>query len=295
MTHSSAYNYRANLLAARIAELLGEDGTAYKKEAEAILKAMNDRLWVASNHNSQNSSLNTEGHWAEYEDAMGLKRRHESAALWSIYTPIDCGAGTPEQFYQATKYVDTEIPHIYIEGTGKYTIATSNWMPYAWSINNVAPAEVMHTALAYFQAGRNDAGYDLLKANVLDNMYFGQSPANFGQTSALDAARGECYRDFGDVIGISSRALIQGLFGIIPNALYGECIIRPGFPTKWEKVQVRTPYLEYKYNKANGKVRIEVWQNFAKPLKIVVRQNQERGRYRVIEGTAEQHQTIEYD
>ena len=288
VTHSSAYNYRANLLAARMAEILGENPAPYKAEAEAILKAMNERLWVPSPSNGT-------PHWAEYEDAMGLRRRHESAALWSIYTPIDCEAGTPEQFYQATKYVDTEIPHIYVEGTGKHTIATSNWMPYAWSINNVAPAEVMHTALAYFQAGRNDAGYDLLKANVMDNMYFGQSPANFGQLSHYDAARGECYRDFGDVIGISSRALIQGLFGIIPNALYGECIIRPGFPVKWEKVQVRTPYLEYKYARANGKVRIEVWQNFAKPLKIVVRQNQEHGRYRVIEGTAEQHQTIEYD
>ena len=284
VTHSSAYNYRANKLAARIAELIGENPAPYRDEASAILKAMNERLWIKGS-----------GHWAEYQDAMGLKRLHESAAVWSIYTPIDCGAGTPEQFYQATQYVDTEIPHINVEGTGLQTIATSNWMPYAWSINNVAPAEVMHTALAYFQAGRPDEGYNLLKANIMDNMYNGQSPANFGQLSHYDAARGECYRDFGDVIGISSRTLIQGLFGIIPNALYGECIIRPGFPSKWDKAQIRTPYLEYKYTRTNGKVRIEVWQHFARPLKIVVRQNEQQGSFREIIGTDEQHQVIEYE
>ena len=285
VTHSSAYNYRANLLAARIAELTGENPEPYRNEAEAILKAMNEQLWIAA----------APSHWAEYKDALGLKRLHESAAVWSVYTPIDCGAGTPEQFYQATKYVDTEIPHINVEGSGYKTIATSNWMPYAWSINNVAPAEVMHTALAYFQAGRPDEGYGLLKANILDNMYYGQSPANFGQTSHYDAARGECYRDFGDVIGISSRTLIQGLFGIIPNALYGECIIRPGMPAAWDKAQVRTPYMEYRYTKADGKVKLEVWQNFAKPLKIIVRQNLQNGQFRDIEGPTEQHQVIEYE
>jgi hypothetical protein len=80
----------------------------------------------------------------------------------------------------------------------------------------VAAAEVMHTVLAYFEAGRSQEAFRLMKANILDQMYYGQSPANFGQISYYDAARGECYRDFGDCIGISSRTLLQGLFGIIP-------------------------------------------------------------------------------
>ena len=124
VTHSSAYNYRANLLAARIAELIGEDGRVYQQEANAILEAMNERLW-----------LKDKGHWAEYQDLMGLQRVHESAAVWSIYTPIDCGASTPEQAYLATKYIDREIPHIPVRGyggtgvRGYETIATSNWLP----------------------------------------------------------------------------------------------------------------------------------------------------------------------
>ena len=81
VTHSSAYNYRGNLLAARIAEIIGENPKPYRDEADKILKAMNKRLW-----------LEDAGHWAEYQDFMGMKRVHRDAALWSIYTPIDCGA-----------------------------------------------------------------------------------------------------------------------------------------------------------------------------------------------------------
>ena len=281
VTHSSAYNYRGNKLAARIAEIIGEDPQPYRDEAEAILQALNSRLWLPG-----------KGVWAEYQDALGMKRTHDHPAVWSIYTPIDCGACTPEQAYRATQYIDRYIPHIPVEKTGLYTISTSDWMPYSWSINNVAAAEVMHTALAYFEAGRSEEGYRLMKANIMDQMYYGQSPANFGQISHYDAARGECYRDFGDCIGISSRTLIQGLFGIIPQALDGTCIIRPGFPSDWDSVHVKTPYLEYTFRRENGRDIFDITQHFRQPLKIILRQNLSHGAYRDIEGTSDAHQVI---
>jgi len=284
VTHSSAYNYRGNRLAARIAEIIGEDPQPYREEAEAILKAMNERLWVSE-----------KGVWAEYQDGMGLRRLHDHPAVWSIYTPIDCGACSSQQAYQATSYVDQQIPHIDVEKTGLKTIATSDWLPYSWSINNVAAAEVMHTALAFFKAGRAMEGYQLMKANILDQMYYGASPANFGQISYYDAARGECYRDFGDCIGISSRTLLQGFFGIIPQALDGKCIIRPGFPADWDSVSVKTPYLEYKYKKTQGIVRLEIRQHFARPLQIIVRQNTTAGCFREIVGNSDSCQVITYN
>ena len=297
VTHSSAYNYRGNKLAARIAEIIGEDPKPYRAEAEAILKAMNERLWMPE-----------KGVWAEYQDGIGLKRLHDHPAVWSIYTPIDCGACSPEQAYQATRYIDDFIPHIPIghsidsaannvqcstSNVQYKTISTSDWLPYSWSINNVAAAEVMHTALAYYEAGRADEGFRLMKANILDQMYYGQSPANFGQISQYDAARGECYRDFGDCIGISSRTLIQGLFGVIPQALDGKCIIRPGFPAEWDSASVKTPYIEYKYRRVDGRDRYEITQHFRQPLKMILRQNLGNGHFCDIEGTSEEHQIIE--
>lgn len=282
--HSSAYNYRGNLLAARIAEIIGEDPKPYREEAAQILKAMNNRLW-----------LSDEGHWAEFQDFMGLKRLHKDAAVWSIYTPIDCGACTPEQAYKATQYVDSHIPHIPFTADGKdyVTIATSDWSPYEWSINNVAMAEVMHTTLAYYQAGRPDAAYKLLKGTVMDFMYCGSSPGNFGQISHFDVNLGEEYRDFSDVTGISSRTLVEGLFGITPNALNGRCIIRPGFPTEWDSASIKTPYLEYSFKRINGKDVYTVKQNFTRPLQIVIRQNTSGGKYTDAIGSADSIQTFE--
>jgi hypothetical protein len=265
VTHSSAYNYRANKLAARIAALIGVDGSGYAAEADKILRAMNSRLWMPK-----------KGVWAEFQDRMGLKRLHENPALWTIYTAIDCDAATDHQAKAAISWIGRNIPHIPVRAEGLkdegyQTISTSNWMPYSWSINNVAQAEIMHTALACFEAGCNEEGFRLLKSNVLDGMYIGDSPANFGQLSFYDAARGECYRDFGDVIGISARALVNGLFGVRPDALNGRCIVSPGFPAEWTHASFHAPYLDYTFVRENGCDIYTFKPRFRQPLKIELR------------------------
>ena len=302
VTHSSAYNYLSNLKTARIAEIIGEDPAPYREEAEAILKAMNERLW-----------LDDLGHWAEFQDLMGLGRIHPSAAVWSVYTPIDCGACTPEQAYRATVYVDKEIPHIPVRydydrqalrslglrlpkpQEDLFTISTSDWMPYVWSTNNVAHAEVANMALAYLQAGRNDSGFKLLKADLLDEMYLGLCPGNFGQISWYDKARNEAYRDFADNVGITSRAILNGLFGILPDALNGQCILKPAFPDEWKEASVKTPYLSYSFRREGKRDIYEVEQHFPQPLQIIVRANAGGGAYLEVEGSSEAVQTIVVD
>src|SRR5574344_2121580 len=289
VTHSSAYNYRGNKLAARIAEIIGEDPTPYNKEADAILAAMNQRLW-----------LNDAGHWAEFQDFMGKKRLHKSAALWTIYTPIDCGACTPEQAYQATVYVDKNIPHIPVLTEPQpqdtlYTLSTSDWMPYDWSTNNVAQEEVSNMALAYFQAGRTQSGYNLLKAEMMDAMYLGQCPGNFGQISYLDKSRSEAYRDFGDGIGIFSRTLINGLFGINPQALYGKCILKPAFPESWDSASIRTPYLSYEFHRQGNLDIYHIRHHFTRPLQMLVQANAGGGAYLEVKGNSDEEQTITID
>ena len=302
VTHSSAYNYYSNLMTARIAEIIGEDPAPYRDEAEAILEALNSRLW-----------LEDEGHWAEYQDYMGLKRLHRSAAIWSIYAPIDCAAGTPEQAYRATRYVDDVIPHIPVRYTydkealkalglklprpekDLFTVSSSNWIPYNWSTNNVAHDEVANMALAYLEAGRNDSGFKLLKADLLDEMYLGECPGNLGQISYYDKAKSEAYRDFADNVGITSRAIVNGLFGILPDALNGQCIIRQAFPEEWKEASIRTPYLSYSYRREGSRDIYEIRQSFTRPLKIVVRANAGGGQYLEVEGSADAAQTITVD
>ena len=92
VTHSSAYNYRANKMAALIAEKIGENPAPYQQEADKILKAVQAVLWMEK-----------KGWWAEYVDFMGNKMVHPDAAVWTIYHALDSDIGTPFQAYQASR------------------------------------------------------------------------------------------------------------------------------------------------------------------------------------------------
>lgn len=275
VTYSTAYNYRANKMAAFLATLIGEDPLPYRQEADKILKALNTTLWIPD-----------KGHWAEYKDFMGHRRMHESAGVWTIYHALDSDVGDAFQAYQATRYVDTQIPHIPVRAEGLEegyeTISTTNWLPYSWSVNNVAFAEVMHTALAYFQAGRFEKGYKLMKSSVLDGMYLGRSPGNFGQVSFYDAARGECYRDFGDPVGVASRLLVQGLFGILPDALNGKLVVRPGFPKTWEKASIALPDVAYEFRRKGDTDTYRIEQHFTTPLALNLQVNALKDKIRLV-------------
>jgi len=262
VTHSAAYNYRANKMAAEIAHKIGKDATPYANEANKILKALNARLWISS-----------KGHWAEFQDFMGEKKVHESAALWTIYHAIDSETADPFQGYQATRYVDTEIPHFPVvakglKDEGYATVSTSNWMPYCWSTNNVVFAEVLHTALSYWETGRNEEGFKLLKSSILDGMYLGGSPGNVGQISFYDAARGESYRDFGDPIGVMSRTLVQGLFGIVPDAMNDKLVLRPGFPQSWDHASINTADIDFSFQRKGNTDTYSINPHFQKKLAV---------------------------
>ena len=87
--------------------------------------------------------------------------------------------------------------------------------------------------------------------------------------------------------------LCQGLYGITPNALEGECILRPGFPAAWDSASVHTPYLDYSFKRVNGKDVFDVIQNFKRPLKLVIRQNLGGGKYKDTAFSTDKVQHIE--
>jgi hypothetical protein len=261
VTHSSAYNYRANKMAAYLAGIIGEDSKPFKEEAAKILKAIQNNLWIENL-----------GWYAEYKDLLGLKLVHHSAGLWTVYHTIDSDVPNSFEKYQTLRYVDTRfhIP-IIIEGLKDekyYTLSTTNWMPYTWSVNNVVFAELLHTALAYWQGGRVDNAFKLWKSSILESMYLGSSAGNFQQISSYDAFRGELYRDFADPIGIAARTLVEGLFGIIPDALTGDLYIRPGLPAYWDHASLHIPDVDFVY-KSEGDIDFyTIAPRFNKPMRL---------------------------
>ena len=228
--HSSAYNIFAFRFAARLARALGEDPTPYETEAELILEGMQQLLWLPE-----------QGAFAESKDLLQPQTVYSNPALWTVYHTIDSEVPTPRQAWQMAAERLAALRHVPIHGEGVppnenlYMLSCSDWLPYMWSLNLLLLAENSHMALALWQAGMADEAFRIFKGTLLDSMFMGLCPGDFHMTSALDAHRQESQRDFGDPIGITSRALVEGLFGIQPNLIANTIRIRPGFPTAWDR------------------------------------------------------------
>lgn len=261
VTHASAYNHFHNKMAARIAKELGEDPAPYAHEADDILKAMKRELWLPDR-----------GWFAECKDLLGAQLVHPSAALWTVYHAIDSQVTNDFEAYQLGRYVDTQIPHIPIHGPGVpegfYTLTSSNWMPYRWSINNVVIAEVAHTSLAQWQANKPVEAFQSFKGVLLDSMFMSLCPGNVAMASQFDCYRGQSQRDFADPIATCSRALVEGLFGIRPDALAGELTIRPGFPAAWESASIKHPDLDFSYRREDWREAYIVESRFEPHMKL---------------------------
>ncbi len=264
--HSTAYNEYANRMAARIARWIGEDAKPYETEADRIHQAMQNKLWLPDR-----------GWYAEYQDVMGEKLIHPAAALWTIYHSIDSEVPNPFQAWQCLRYLDTSIAHIPVRGPGVpkaddggnlYLLPESNWMPYMWSLNNVVTGENTHTALADWEGGRPEEAFKIFKGTMIDTMYSGMTPGNVPNLQASDPYRGESYTDFGDPLGITSRAFVEGLFGIRPDGIVGEVLIDPGFPMSWDHASINAADYAYDFKLQGRTENWKVESKFDAPMKL---------------------------
>ena len=236
--YQSAYNVYANRMAARIAVLAGDDPQPYTTEADAIERGMRSLLWLPS-----------EGTYAEYKDVLGLQLVHPSYGLWTFYHTIDEQATTPKEAWQMGAEQVSHLRPIPVTGPdvphdrAYHVLSESNWMPYSWSINNVVMEENLHTALALWEGGHSEDAYTLAKGALLASMYMGISPGNVGTLDYLDVYRRESQRDFGDGAGVLSRTIVEGLFGVHPDALTGRLLLAPGFPAEWDHATLTHPDL----------------------------------------------------
>ena len=262
VTYTSAYNYRANTRTAQLAKILGKDPQPYVAEAEKIKQAIEKNLWLPN-----------KGVYAEYKDALGNQLLHKNPGIWTIYHAIDKQVPDAFQAQMALNYIKNEIPHIPIHATGLphpdlELVSTTNWQPYTWSVNNVALAENLNTALAFWQGGNTEAGFKLFESALIESMYLGASPGGFQQLSFYDAIRGELYRDFADPIGVASRALVEGLFGIQPNVSENQLLIKPGFPEEWDQASLALPDVEVSFKKSKTETIYTIKNKFNTALDL---------------------------
>jgi len=262
VAYASAYNYYDNRMAARLARLLGHDPAPYDREADLIARAMREYLWLPAR-----------GMFAEYKDRLGLQLVHPSAGLWTFYTTMDSGLPTAEEAFRMTMDVDQNLPHLPVRGPGvppgdHPVLSTTDWMPYAWSVNNVVFAENVHAALGYWQADRPAEANRLLQGAVLASMFMGICPGNVGTMNYLDVYRREAQRDFADGDGVMARAVVEGLFGVEPDLLAGELRVAPGFPAAWDHASLEHPDVGVSWRREGDTDRYRIESRFGRPLEL---------------------------
>lgn len=267
--HASAYNYWHNKMAARVAKLIGADAAPYEHEADLILRAMRKYLWS-----------DKEGNFAECKDLLGLQLTHPNAGLWTFYHTMDSEVPSAKEAASMARWIDENIAHIPIQTSNiqsPFVLAETSWMPYQWSLNNVVVAENAHTALGFWQANRPETAFANFKGVLLDTMFLGLCPGNVGCMTSHDMARGEAQRDFADGIGITSRALVEGLFGVRPDVLAGQLKVVPGFPADWRFAKIQHPDFAFEFHREGLTESCWIKSAFPKPMALTLELPAHRG------------------
>jgi hypothetical protein len=256
--HASAYNHWHNRMAARVASLLGHDPAPYEREAGLIARGMRELLWTGT-------------HFAEFKDLLGRQLVHPSAGLWTFYHTMDGGIPTPTEAATMAWNLPPVIP---VRGPGvpadrrSAVHASTDWLPYTWSLNNVVMGENIHTALGLWQAGKVEEAFTLTKSALLASMFMGICPGNVGSMNTLDVYRRESQRDFADGNGVTSRAIVEGLFGIRPDALAGELTVAPGWPAEWERARIEHPRIGLDYRREEAAEYYSIISRFDRPMDL---------------------------
>ncbi len=228
---ASAYNYRANRLAAELAALMGEDPAPFTGEAEKIRAAVRSRLW-----------LKPEGHLAEWVDALGNKQLHTSLSLPTIVHVVESGLLDPFEVYQLLRTTRTMLKRE-PSAEGGELIWNTNWVPYTWSVRDIDYADNFHAALCYFLNGQADEGYELLRAQVSESTCHSIAPGGL-----MCVYEGKSV-DFSDTVSMCQRAIIEGLFGIRPRLHEGLLLVAPGFPAGWTEATLTLTHFSLAYRK----------------------------------------------
>lgn len=236
---ATVYTWRAYDMMSDIAARLGktEDSEKYREKADIIKSEMKETLWDAES-----------GVYGEYRDRFGLKRLHTAPDLSGIYTPIDVGAVDDIEAYQMLRYSEYAIDRLSGLPREADFPYSSNWLPNVYSSRGLYPGEVINNALAYYQNGQPEKGYEQFKG-VQTSLFKGKT-AGPGLTSHMVSASGENtgHADFAEVSSLIVRTAVEGTFGISMNMPDETVNITPGLNKEWKTASISTDYLSYSYN-----------------------------------------------
>ncbi|MDB6095382.1 MAG: hypothetical protein JWM32_2944 [Verrucomicrobia bacterium] len=250
-TEETSYAYRGHVAASKLAERAGDAKSArrHAQRASRIRAAFRRKLWVAS-----------EGHAGLYREQEGRRRLHNDPWLYSIFLPVDAGLVGPAEARQSLLYAERSLQNDRMPCGGRQ-VWTSNFVPAIWSVRERWPGDNHHLALAYFQAGLGEDGWDIFRGTFLHTAFDQAVPGDLGAPAGGT--------DFGDSTDMAARALVEGLFGYAPKRSVGLVRITPQFPSEWKHARLRTPDVHLSYARSAHATTLEV--ELTNPARLEIR------------------------
>lgn len=226
---ASAYAYTGHKAAADMARRAGDTETEaqHRARCEKIQRGLRELLWLPER-----------GHFGLYREQGGHRRVHADAWTYSVFLAIDAGITSADEALQSLYFTEWALERIPLPFGGELC-QLSNWVPWKWSVRDMFGGDLFHLALAYFQTGLGDGGYSILQGATLESAYASAVPGGFSHIGAAT--------DFGDCVHMFARAVVEGLYGYVPDYPNGTVLIRPAFPSDWPHASIATPDFSLSY------------------------------------------------
>jgi hypothetical protein len=219
----TAYAYAGHQAALEMARRAGDDKAVRRHETRLakIRKSFLEKLWIPSKRYV--------GGWVEQG---GHGRLHEDCWLYAIFCPVDAGMLDIHQAASALYYTEWGLERENMPYGGQ-RCWTSNWVPSLWSLREMWPGDNYHLALAYFQTGLADEGWNVLRGTFPHMAMYNRVPGDLGFPNGGT--------DFNDCASMFCRSVVEGLFGYRPDYPNRMVIIAPQLPSDWDHASIKTP------------------------------------------------------
>ena len=247
----TAYAYTAHKAALEMARRAGDAAAVKRHEARlaTIHKSFMEKLWISD-----------KGYVGSYVEQGGHGRLHEDSWLYAIFCPIDAGMLPTDLAAESLYYTEWGLEREKMPYGGE-RVWPSNWVPSLWSLREMWPGDDYHLALAYFQTGLADEGWNVLHGTFPCMAFYGPVPGDLGYPNGGT--------DFNDCASMFCRTVVEGLFGYRPDYPKGTVMIAPQLPSDWDHASIRTP--DFSLAAKGNQYRIELTRPAALELRLPVR------------------------
>lgn len=243
----TAYAYTAHRAALELASRAGDTASVERHKARIAIihRSFMQQLWIPAKQ-----------YVGASVEQFGHRRLHEDSWLYSIFCPIDAGMLDPIKAAQSLHYTEWGLEREHMPYGGE-RVWPSNWVPSVWSLREMWPGDNYHLALAYFQTGLADGGWNILRGTFPHMAFYGPVPGDLGYPCGAT--------DFNDCSSMFCRTVVEGLFGYRPDHPNGSVVIAPQFPAGWDRASIKTPDFSLAYNQGRYQVSL------AKPASLSLR------------------------